>query len=68
MALHLNDNGITRSIPFFIEVLNVFDLKLDDVSWRRIETMVDEQFFKDPLTRKYYEKEQPQYVYVKSKR
>ena len=51
MALHLSDNGIAKSLDFFIEVLDIFNLNLNDVSWRRIEMI-------DPLLERFQQKEQ----------
>ena len=50
MAIHLNDNGITRNKQYFVEMLDIFNLNLNDVSWKRIEMI-------DPTLRQYYDKE-----------
>ena len=36
IGIHLNDNGITNKIETLVEVLDIFDLKLADVSSRRL--------------------------------
>ena len=65
MAVHLNDNGITRNLDQFIEVLDLFNLKLDDVGWRRLEPMAKESWYQDPHKMKYFENEKTTFDGVK---
>ena len=53
MAIHLNDLGITRKKDYFVEMLDIFGLNLNDVSWKRIEMV-------DPTLIQYQDKQMPE--------
>jgi hypothetical protein len=41
MGIHLNDNGINDDIDSLVQVLNVFDLTLDDIPYQRVEQITN---------------------------
>ena len=48
MAVHLNDNGITRDSSYFKEAIEMFGLTFNDIPWSRKEELDNFMDFYEP--------------------